>query len=503
MGTTLLALLLALVPHGQSHTSPARIAFAERAIALASEINLTDIDEEHWPTPDAVRDVLGPPDLVMTPESAGWDEPLRIREIWLYGTTAGRPLGTLGAVVFTVQGDVEAIYGASAPARDLPPEEVLRPALACIDRVRGLGLGDGLYDPGAVIAAVNALVPLGRAQALAVLDEYARVSRQGRDRTILVALALFEPTPGESLPQWLLPWGELRGTFPHYPIVMADDIPYFLFPLGGWGLGGGWSTWKEELDDLRAHGTFRSRPLVPPDDPTAAEVAFLQSPAWRAGLALVKDTPDAASAAQALLAEQTLLLLTDVYRPAGGDRATRCGLDRDPASIAARRREISEAIGAAGVRWNPTLQRYELADGSTLPPPPAYQQHVWRAESPGRVLQVVVQRSDDDSVDVTIESDVDVPTEAVPARKVAIETWSEEWRTWVPRITAPVVDEVGSSTSGWGDVRIAAGTRVRAVIVPEWYAPPTGDPPIWSRIRAAVAMARGDAPLATSPIWVP
>lgn len=136
------------------------------------------------------------------------------------------------------------------------------------------------YDPGALIAAVNALVPLGKDGALAALDGF--VSRQDlaadpRQGLFLVLRVAFDADPhppmrlGESVPAP----PPNAAALPRFPILLVDDVPLLL--VRGYVLRGRAERVTAHLDHYRQHGTLRTAPLAPAagvDRAAAYEAAY-------------------------------------------------------------------------------------------------------------------------------------------------------------------------------------------------------------------------------------
>jgi hypothetical protein len=123
------------------------------------------------------------------------------------------------------------------------------------------------YDPGAVIAAVNALVGLGHERALATLDGF--IARQDltadpHHGLFLVLRVAFEANPhppvqlGGSRP----PPPAAPDALPRFPIMMVDDVPVML--VASYALRGLPEPVTAHLAYYRAHGRLRSAPLAPP-----------------------------------------------------------------------------------------------------------------------------------------------------------------------------------------------------------------------------------------------
>lgn len=123
------------------------------------------------------------------------------------------------------------------------------------------------YDPGAVIEAVNALVPLGTEDALAAIDAYLAKQDLAKDPQhglFLVLRVAFEAEPhppvllGGSSP----PPPADAAKAPRFPIAILDDVPVLL--VSGYTLRGLPEPVSAHVAYYRAHGRLRAAPLAPP-----------------------------------------------------------------------------------------------------------------------------------------------------------------------------------------------------------------------------------------------
>ena len=126
------------------------------------------------------------------------------------------------------------------------------------------------YRPQAVIEAVNALLPLGKAGALAAIDSYVAQQDLQRDPQeglflVLRVLCAVPAQPGYQPPMRLggavPPPPSAPGLLPHYPLALVDDRPLLL--ISGYVLGGQAEPITEHIQYFRAHGTLRDQPLQP------------------------------------------------------------------------------------------------------------------------------------------------------------------------------------------------------------------------------------------------
>lgn len=214
---------------------------------------------------DDVRAALGAPDAVR----AACRGEAADAEVWGWGTDAGGGFPTLGTVVFDSSGAVLRTSGGQPPAaRGLPAEPALRSLLRRLDpAARG---EFERYDPGAVVAAVNALVPQGKDGALAVVSEYLRVADRAVDRReglFLVLRVLFDvPADTGVAPPLRIGAPDLAPpaaatALPRFPVLLVGDVPLLL--VGGYTLGGLAESVESHVAWYREHGALRTAPLKP------------------------------------------------------------------------------------------------------------------------------------------------------------------------------------------------------------------------------------------------
>lgn len=126
------------------------------------------------------------------------------------------------------------------------------------------------YDPGAVVAAVNALIPLGKDAALARLDGLIARQDLGRDPhhgLFLVLRVAFDAAahPPVRLGGSQPPPPPSPGALPRFPILVVDDLPLLL--VTGYTLRGLPEPVTVHLAYYRQHGTLRTSPLAPATGP--------------------------------------------------------------------------------------------------------------------------------------------------------------------------------------------------------------------------------------------
>ena len=125
------------------------------------------------------------------------------------------------------------------------------------------------FNPGALIAAVNALFPLGKEGALAAIEQHlASVDRSADPQhgLFLVLRVLFDvPAAGFHPPLQIgIPKAaeppDLKS-LPYFPLLVVNDIPLLLVTT--FLIGGSTEPVESLVKYYRENGTFRARPLTP------------------------------------------------------------------------------------------------------------------------------------------------------------------------------------------------------------------------------------------------
>lgn len=305
---------------------------------------------------------VGPPDDVRTERDAGGISAARTVEVWRWGTNGHLSFGTLGTVHMQADRTVQYVFGDRPPAAVGLEEAEVKRLLRVLDAVPSY---NATHDPLRVIQAVNALQPLGKDTALAVLDEYLRVSSwlddPGREGVFLVARVLFDAPVGEALPPMRVgaphPEPADMTAVPRFPLVIVDDIPLAL--VRGYSLGGQAEAPEVHLRWCRDRGVLRGAPLRPPDAPLAAvERAFADGSPYLRTRGGVDPEVRAHAYDQALrLVDTVVRVPVDVHgRKIGGE-----------ATAADWQRWRGEVDGA-GARWDARRDVYVRRDGELLPP---------------------------------------------------------------------------------------------------------------------------------------
>lgn len=223
------------------------------------------VEEDGIPVVDALPPgVLLPQPMAVPPGKAG--DQLERRIWWAYGTAGHRGFATLGRVGFNERGQVVRVYG-SYPGppigRRVLPESRLRELLRLLAALPDPIYNWSSYNPLPVIRAVNALQPLGKDTALAVVGEYIRVT--------VVSRHAAEYSHGEEADRLLLIMNTLFGApdavnfDPHAMTTQLHrDVPLY-WPVGGGGNPPHFSF--NELEYYRKQGVMRAQLLCPPARP--------------------------------------------------------------------------------------------------------------------------------------------------------------------------------------------------------------------------------------------
>ena len=137
---------------------------------------------------------------------------------------------------------------------------------AALGRVAAMRSDD--YDPGLVVAAVNALQPLGKDAALAEIAKTPESPpANGLFWVLRVLFDVADPPgfPPVHLGTPLIPPPSDPGRLARYPIALVRDVP--LLVAGGYVLRGLAEPVRAHIDYYREHGSARDRPLEPAESP--------------------------------------------------------------------------------------------------------------------------------------------------------------------------------------------------------------------------------------------
>lgn len=134
------------------------------------------------------------------------------------------------------------------------------------------------FNPGALIAAVNSLLPLGKDGALTAIEWHLSAADRSADPQhglLLVLRLLFEvpdsgfhPPLHLGIPKVVEPPDP--KSLPHFPLLLVDDIPLLLVTT--FLIGGSAQPVEACLQYYRENGTLRARALTPPAAAASAQV---------------------------------------------------------------------------------------------------------------------------------------------------------------------------------------------------------------------------------------
>ena len=309
------------------------------------------------------RHILGEPDDVRTSRD-GKISTTRTKEIWRYGTNGHLTLPTLGSVYIDKNDQVQYVYGAREPkVGQRFAEQELRDHLRVLARVDSYSNGSG-FHPRRLIRAVNRLQPLGREQALLVLDEFLRVTSAfhgpGRDGVFLVLRTLFEVPEKEGFMRRMAIGAFMpeepsnKRDAPRYPIVLQDDIPFLI--ANGSMLAGRAERPESHLAYFAKVGVLRARPLRPTPHPVQAFRTLLDSPQWFFSKKAQSDWM------KGIVARQVLRLVDSVRRLDEVENEGTLPRDRN------KHEDVFEALQMLRIQWDESQQIYTFRDGTSLAP---------------------------------------------------------------------------------------------------------------------------------------
>lgn len=318
-----------------------------------------------------------------------------VDEEWRYGTSGHLRPATLGQVYFGKSGRVCDVYGKGDPPPDgMFEERDLRRMLEALGQVPSYNAGGNEFDPRKVIRAVNLLQPLGKDKALAIIDEYLRVTSfwhdSGREGVFVVLRTLFQvPDDPGYMRHMVAGVPDLRPPsdhklLPRFPITIEEGIPFKL--VNGYSIFGSPESPEWHTEYFREQGTLRKNALVPTDDPVRALTEFMTSPRWR--YAGEGEARRDSSRADHNLYEQLLRLLDTVIQPEPDDFESLVPWDDTDT------RKLLEHIARLRIRWDADKCVYTFLDGTTLPKPKSlkFPQYVWKHEVDDWEVKLIVQR---------------------------------------------------------------------------------------------------------------
>jgi hypothetical protein len=316
-----------------------------------------------------VRGILGEPDDVRGPGDLSAITTAGTKLIWCYGTDGHLSFPTLGCVYFDGEDKVQYAFGStgSAPDASLFSEKELRTLLRLVNQAPPLA--GRTFNPLTVIRIVNGLLPLGKKQALAAIEEYLRVSSlydcPAREGTLIVLRTLFDVPERGFLPQLnvgvAIPAepGNPR-LIPRFPVFLADDVP--LLMVSGYDLIGEAELLESQLGFYYDHGQIRAKRLIPSKRPLDGLERLLNSPQWIYDARL---NSAESNTGKVLIMNQLLRLVRSVYdpKPELEGYAGRRGFELDK-----EWKSIVSGFERLDVLWNEEKNEYTFKNGSTLAP---------------------------------------------------------------------------------------------------------------------------------------
>jgi len=171
----------------------------------------------------------------------------------------------------------------------VPAAPELSHELALINRASGWPFSNP--DGVELIRAVNGLLPLGKEQALATLEQYVDLTsdfsyHDNREIVFWIIRLLFEPIRLEDripAPAIAVHFGDEdpqdRMIWPLSPMDIVEDVPFMIGCRIN--MGGSPEHPASHILWARRHGVIRDQPLVPSTNPLAAAEAILSSPRFK------------------------------------------------------------------------------------------------------------------------------------------------------------------------------------------------------------------------------
>ena len=195
---------------------------------------------------------------------------------------------------------------------------------------------------------------------------------------------------------------------PRFPIAIVDDIPMML--IAGYSLEGMPSRMEDVLEFFRTNGHFRSRPLVPSDDPLAALTHLMTSAQWIYADSRLAESggisfgdADNSEREKSMLMEQLLRLIDSVYRLPHG-RVWQPVAMRGTARTQTWQK-IRADVAALKIKWNSQEKMFAFQNGTHLPmlDTKIHQRKIWPLTGMGyEDAELVLERRSDDWVDVMV-----------------------------------------------------------------------------------------------------
>jgi hypothetical protein len=309
--------------------------------------------KEGMSTADVLR-LLGEPDDRLSEDT-----------LWLYGTSGPGTFPTLGHVGFNER--VSYFQGAGTPFADRDfPEAGIRDLVQLLSTIHPDWMRNEpiVYNPLTLIRIVNRLIPLGKSRCLALTNEFLRVSGDlevAVDQGLVLRILFDVPKSGAMPDGWWwvsMPEGVEPRLAPRFPMFLVDDVPLLLHENVFGRSGQGWPV-KRDVLFFEKHGTVRSQPLKPPDNPMSVVDGLVSSPSW----IWKEDKERMRMKARA----QVKLLLRDVLprleQEGMQEMVARHAGEKEFEQADARWRKAVEDVRALKPRWDAKQNRYVTTAG--------------------------------------------------------------------------------------------------------------------------------------------
>ena len=356
--------------------------------------------------------LLGEPDDVRTHRDPGGISTTRTKEIWCYGTSGHLTFPSLGRVYIDRHDRVQYVYGGDGRPIDpaLFREAEVRELLQLVNKAPSWASN---YSPLPVIQVVNALQQIGKGGALAIIDEYLRVSSDfhddARDGLFLVLRVLFDvpeepgymPAMNVGMPQPPAP--RAPRLFPRFPLVLVDGVPLLL--TTGYRLRGAAQAVDEHVSYFREHGTVRRTPLRPTDSPLQTLEKLSRSEEWVAWLKEQDPSAIGRDSRKKHVADQLLHLVDTVYPTKSGPYGSKVSTCCAPGGWQPVWQKAVAEVAARGIRWDTQRNVYTFADGSfNAPLATIYYREIWQPEIATGNVELILERKNETYVEMIVKA---------------------------------------------------------------------------------------------------
>lgn len=305
---------------------------------------------------EQVIEILGEPDVVEIDEERGY-------ELWLYGCPNKDALPVLGRVHFEEGVVAGQRFWSPNPSTspDLPEENVLREILRFMHETAPTRRsGD---DPLHKVRVANRLIPLGKKQVIATINELSDLGFDTSHWLILLTQILFEVPDDPGYIYSGVPAGDQQlrqGTrVPRFPTILIDDVPVTIYTA--MGIRGAIPRVSRYLKVIGKE-EMRKKLFKPADDPFESLENLWSSQKWPFPYEPGEDDLPLKRTEHEYKGDvlwDVLRLVRTVYRPSWLPDSFR---DEDDV-MRYFERYHSEFL-AIGAVWNVEKQMYALKDGS-------------------------------------------------------------------------------------------------------------------------------------------